>query len=198
MKKAFKNSSSFRSVFMRDIKSFSLRPYPALQACGVTRPEGVRGFTLIELLVVVLIIGILAAIALPQYQKAVTKARFAEAFTNLQTIAHAQQVCQLERGENCALEELGVDIGVDCVDNDNYACPGDGRGRVTDNFLYMSYGVGHGDLANALYLKEDVCLCYMKDGSFGLNLNDGCGPAATTLDYFKLLQVDDKEGCSCC
>ena len=54
---------------------------------------------------VVLIIGILAAVALPQYNKAVEKSRVAEAVTLLNAMDKARQICVLERGwEQCYRE----------------------------------------------------------------------------------------------
>ena len=57
------------------------------------------GFTLIELLVVVLIIGILAAVAVPQYQKAVEKSRAVQIISNIRSIALAEKIYFMENGK---------------------------------------------------------------------------------------------------
>ncbi len=73
-----------------------------------------RGFTLIELLVVVLIIGILSAIAVPQYFKVVEKGKSAEAFQWLSGLKGAQERYLAKNGSyatDTASTTLDVNLG---------------------------------------------------------------------------------------
>lgn len=88
------------------------------------RRNSEEGFTLIELLVVIIIIGILAAIALPSFLNQAAKARQSEGSTYVGSLNRAQQAYYVEQGKFAAdLKTLNAGIK-----------------EKTDNFEYKTVG----------------------------------------------------------
>ncbi len=104
------------------------------------------GFTLIELLVVVLIIGILSAVALPQYQKTVLKSRTAEAWTNMSALLKAGQVYCLENPSATYITREALSVDVEDSKYFGYSITGDCTSEGPFIVAHASYRKDSADL----------------------------------------------------
>lgn len=102
------------------------------------------GFTLIELLVVVLIIGILAAVALPQYQSAVDKSKFTPWLALGRQFAQAQELFYVSNGYYANdFDLLDIQYPASCHKNNGFL--------VCKNVLFNNNGVS-GKATGTLYI----------------------------------------------
>ena len=109
-----------RRVRMEKEKNVNKNVIPDFAVRRVGVMNAVGGFTLIELLVVVLIIGILAAVALPQYQKAVLRSRATQAFVTVKHLKDLEELYFLENGQYTEnFEELGAEYPSTAFDESN-------------------------------------------------------------------------------
>ena len=143
-----------------------------------------KGFTLIELLVVVLIIGILAAVAMPQYTKAVEKSRAAEAITILKYMHQQGELCVLERGEkdcsNKTNEDLGIELG------GNMTCEYNGDREICCN--------KHWCFENNLLDRGDMCALGISTTASAARINNAS--PENSEDVLYLLEYEDsRQGC---
>ncbi len=158
-----------------------------------------KGFTLIELLVVVLIIGILSAIALPQYQTAVDKARYSTMMAAVRALKDAEELYYLTNGKYTDnMEDLAGSLPAGCsIDGTKALCD-----EVT---LFIGYA---GDptrvfgrispLGNAYlmgldrYDKDVYCYAYKESGERGLRLCKSLGG----LQIATSINTDCDGGCT--
>ncbi len=117
-----------------------------------------KAFTLIELLVVVLIIGILAAIAVPQYQKAVGKSRAMQLITASKSLAEANRAYYLQNGTYTKKFE-NLDINFGNVKGGNLQITSStGCNLQFDPYVYCFMSSPY--ISILRYYNPDILVCY--------------------------------------
>ena len=142
-----------------------------------------KGFTLLELLVVVLIIGILAAIALPQYKLAVEKSRISQVLAATKSITQAQELFYMVNGKYTDnINDLDIDVSVPdgwdmaLYSNSNYHKVESVRYIGNYYIVIVSYYLNCGKASNCFHPGQIYCWANKND-EFGQKL---CKSSART------------------
>ncbi len=156
-----------------------------------------KGFTLIELLAVVLIMGILTAIALPQYRRSVERTRVAEAMQMLPSIFDARERLMTERNWNWKDYENNlppVSFAKLDVELKGHQGPA-GTMWKTENFIYHLTDRSNGSnvvpwvsgiIQRGVYKETKI---YYKNGDFF------CCPAGVGSEACSRLNIKDGDSC---
>ncbi len=149
-----------------------------------------KGFTLIELLVVVLIIGILAAVALPQYQKAVKKAQGREVLVALDALDKGVHEYVLENGKwepERALRNSDLAVQMPTLKHFRYVTVADGS-----HFDFRSWA--NGSQAFFSSVVGDSAIFTEWDSTTGKRTNTYC-KGKNCKDYFDCISENADEHC---
>src|SRR6186997_3183216 len=101
------------------------------------------GFTLVEIMIVVLIIGILLAIAIPNYVRARESSRAKSCLSNLRTISYAKEQWAVEQKKGTTDTPADTDLyGSTAYVRQTPLCPGGGTYTINNLANYPTCSIG--------------------------------------------------------
>lgn len=146
-----------------------------------------RGFTLIELLVVVLIIGILSAIALPQYEFAVEKSRMTAAITMARSVRDAEEVYYMANGAYTN-DMDSLDIKYECPKDFSCTIQAESEQKITFSRRGKGYGIIIG-FPNRKIGALATMYCYATSGSSGERFCKAWGNKLSYTDSYARYEI---------